>query len=87
MKPLDKSPNIVLPAQVIVFNPDGMARCLWTDTVPLQELGRLEVRRVTTIEFQNSTQVWEVRDRRGRRRFFARSRATCLAWEQRHLNP
>jgi len=69
----------------IQFNSDGTALCLWTEAVPLHELGRLEITRATNIEFNNSTQQWEVKDRRGRVRFFARSRVACLKWEQENL--
>jgi FMN phosphatase YigB (HAD superfamily) len=72
---------------VITFDPDGTARCLWTEAVPLHELGRLEVRRATTIEFNNANQHWAVKDRKGKVRFFARSRSTCLEWEQHNLQP
>ncbi len=69
----------------IQFNPDGTALCLWTDAISLHELGRLEITRASTIEFNNSTQHWEVIDRQRRVRFFARSRAACLEWEHENL--
>jgi hypothetical protein len=65
----------------ISFAPDGTARCLWTEAVPLHELGRLEIHRVTDIEFNNATQRWEVKDRRGKVRFSPKSQSACLAWE------
>jgi hypothetical protein len=71
----------------ISFKPDGTAQCLWTDALPLHELGRLEIHRATNIEFNNTTQQWEVKDQKGRVRFFARSRAACLEWEQENLQP
>lgn len=71
----------------ILFNPDGTAQCLWTDALPLHELGRLEITRATNIEFNNTTQQWEVRDPRGKVRFIAKSRAACLEWEQQNLQP
>lgn len=76
-----------MKTHIITFQSDGTARCLWTDAVPLQALGRLEVRRASTIEFDNARQHWVVRDRQRRTRFFARSRAACLEWEQQHLQP
>jgi hypothetical protein len=69
----------------IQFNPDGTAECLWTEAAPLHELGRLEIHRATNIEFNNSTQHWEVIDRKGKTRFIARSRSSCLEWEQINL--
>ena len=66
----------------ISFEPDGTAQCLWTEALPLHELGRLEIHRATNIEFNNTTQHWEVRDRKRKVRFFSKSRASCLDWEQ-----
>jgi hypothetical protein len=72
---------------IITFAPNGTARCLWTESVPLHELGRLEIHRATNIEFNNATQHWEVKDQKGGVRFFARSRFTCLEWERQNLQP
>jgi hypothetical protein len=71
----------------ISFTRDGTAQCLWTEVLPLHELGRLEIHRVTNIEFNNATQHWEVKDQKGKIRFFARSRSACLEWEQQNLQP
>ncbi len=71
----------------INFNPDGTAHCLWTDAVSLRELGRLEIQRASNIEFNNATQQWEVKDQKGRVRFFAKPRSACLEWEQQNLQP
>jgi hypothetical protein len=69
----------------ISFNPNGTVQCLWTDAIPLHELGRLEITRASNMEFNNTTQQWEVKDRKGKVRFFARSRSACLEWEHRNL--
>ena len=69
----------------ITFAPDGTAHCLWTEAVPLHELGRLEIRRASNIEFNNTTQQWEIKDRKGKVRFFAKSRSACLEWEHENL--
>ena len=69
----------------ITFAPDGTALCLWTEAVPLHELGRLEVQRATNIEFNNTTQHWEVIDRKSKVRFFSRFRSECLEWERENL--
>jgi hypothetical protein len=71
----------------ISFQPNGTAQCLWTEVLPLHELGRLEITRASYIEFNNPTQYWEVKDRRGKIRFFAKSRSACLEWEQTNLQP
>ena len=72
---------------IILFAPDGTAQCLWTEALPLHELGRLEITRASTIEFNNATQHWEVKDRSGKVRFIARSRSACLEWELLNLQP
>jgi hypothetical protein len=69
----------------IAFNPDGTAHCLWTEAVPLQELGQLEITRATNIEFNNGQQQWEVRDPAGALLYFAPSRNACLTWEHNHF--
>ena len=69
----------------ISFHPDGTALCLWTEALPLHELGRLEITRATTIEFNNGQQQWEVRDPQGVLLYSAPSRNACLTWEHNHL--
>ena len=76
-----------MTTHTITFAPDGTARCLWTEAVPLHELGRLEIQRASQIEFNHADQKWEVIDRKGRVRFIARSRSACLEWEQQNLQP
>jgi hypothetical protein len=75
-----------MTTHIISFAPDGTAHCLWTEALPLHELGRLAITRATQIEFNNTTQHWEVKNRRGIVRFFARSRTACVDWEQEHFN-
>jgi hypothetical protein len=40
----------------ISFKPDATAQCLWTEALPLHELGRLEITRASNLEFNNTTQ-------------------------------
>ena len=70
----------------ITLAPDGTARCLWTEAVPLHELGRLEIQRAYSVEFDNQAQAWRVFDPTGDCLYCSPSRETCLAWERRHLN-
>jgi hypothetical protein len=74
--------------ETIAFAPDGTARCLWTETVPLRELGRLTVERASAVEFNQATQVWEVRlaSNPDAIAFAHAARDTCLEWERRTLN-
>ena len=73
---------------IITFAPDGMGRCLWTEAVPLHELGRLEVQRASTVEFNPAAQQWEVRLASGSESvaFSHPSRETCLQWERTTIN-
>jgi hypothetical protein len=66
----------------ISFQSKGNAQCLWTEVLPLHELGRLQVTRASNLEFNNAIQQWEVKGRRGKVRFIAKSRAAWLGWEQ-----
>ena len=70
----------------ITVAPDGTVRCLWTEAVPLQELGRLKLQRACSIEFDNHAQAWRVFDAMGDCLYCSPSRETCLAWERRHLD-
>ena len=71
---------------VLTFDAQGMARCLYTDAIPLQSLGTLEIHRATTIEFNSAGQLWEVKDTEGAILFSDPSRSCCLAWELDHFN-
>ncbi len=72
---------------VMTFAADGTARCLWTEAVPLHQLGRLDVHRASQVEFNTSKQVWEARltSNPGAVAFAHPSRETCLQWEREAL--
>jgi hypothetical protein len=40
---------------------DGTVRALWNDRIDWQSLGRLAVRRASSVEFHDSIQKWVVR--------------------------
>ena len=71
---------------VLTFDPQGLARCLYTDAIPLQSLGTLDIHRATTIEFNSDGQQWEVKDTEGVILFSDPSRSCCLAWELDRFN-
>ena len=71
---------------VLTFDVDGAVRCLHTDAIPLQSIGTLEVHRATSIEFNASTQQWEVKDAAGVILHSNPSRSCCLAWEVDRFN-
>lgn len=71
---------------VIRFDPDGTGHCLYTEAVDLSSLGRLQMERATTIEFDEQAQKWQVRDLDGSDLFNSPSRGTCLNWERDYFN-
>ena len=77
-----------MTTHVIKFNTDGIAHCLWTEAVPLHELGPLDIQRASTVEFEPSTQRWEVRlaSNPDTVAFSHSSRETCLKWERNTVN-
>ena len=74
---------------VILFDPAGTARCLYSELLDLRRLGRLHLRRATRIEFNEDTQLWDVLPANGATTalFSAPTRSECLAWEQTNITP
>ena len=72
----------------ITFASDGTARCLWTEAVPLHELGHLDIRRAGAVEFNDAKQQWEVRFASDPDvvAFSHPSRETCLNFERENIN-
>lgn len=73
---------------VIDIDTAGTARCLWTETIPLADIGLLEITRASNVEFNPAEQAWEVRlaSDPARVAFAHPSRAACIAWEIETLN-
>ena len=71
---------------VLTVAPGGIVTGLYTETIPLAEIGALHIERLTSIEFADASQQWEVRDRAGGLQFADPSRVACLDWEHRHFN-
>ena len=59
---------------------------LVSEAIELGSIGRLTMQRATSIEFDATTQQWEVRDAGGALLHTDASREVCLAWEHRHFN-
>lgn len=70
----------------LTFTPDGTGSGLYTEAIDLSRIGELHVARATSIEFDNRTQHWRVRDLDGSALFSNPARQKCLAWERRHLD-
>jgi hypothetical protein len=71
---------------VLKFDPGGTGHCLYTEAVNLALLGDLEIVRASTLEFNNVTQLWEVRDVERQLMFTHPFRSVCAAWEQQYFN-
>ncbi len=69
----------------ILVMPDGMAHCLYTEAIDLSAIGKLQIRRASTIEFDNESQLWRVRDMAGKGLHSSSSRDECIDWEQEHV--
>jgi len=70
------------------FDPNGQVACLYTETIDLRVLGRLQIVRATDIRFNESAQLWETRHAdTGEVLFSDPARGVCLRWEQENLQP
>jgi len=75
------------PAIILSFDEDGSAQCVHTDALPLEALGRMTVRRASTVEFNPDAQTWEVRWEGSAAVVFSdASRSECIRWEVEQLN-
>lgn len=66
----------------VYIRPDGKIEGLYSDTIPLQKLGRVSVIRATTIEFDPIRQEWIVALPDGKEVYSDPSREECLKWEK-----
>jgi hypothetical protein len=71
---------------VIKFDPQGTVHCLYTEAVDLSSIGPLQIARASNIEFNQASQLWEVRVPEGQLLFSNPSRGICLAWEHQYFN-
>jgi hypothetical protein len=70
---------------VIRFDRQGDGHCLYTELIDLHQLGSLQVKRASVIDFNNQSQRWEVRSLSAKVLFFSKFRHVCLEWEQQHI--
>lgn len=60
---------------------------MWTDAIPLAAIGQMKVERASTIEWNETNQVWEVFFRvKSDVQFSHPSREACIAWEIETIN-
>jgi len=71
---------------VLTFDEQGIGHGLYTEAIPLQSIGTLQMARASTIEFNPTSQQWEVRDTADNLLYTAASRSLCLQWELAHFN-
>ena len=71
---------------VLTIDHQGTVTGLYTELIELSRLGRLEITRATSIEFNPATQQWDVTDAGGAILFSDASRSRCLAWEHQRFN-
>lgn len=73
---------------VITIANDGSVECLWTEAIPLDSLGTLNVKRASNVEFNEASQEWEVKlaTSPDAVAFSHTSRAQCIAWEVETIN-
>jgi len=70
----------------ITFTSNGNGHCLYTEAIELKSIGPLEIRRATSIEFNDKTQLWDVRDAKDNGLLFQNaSREVCHIWEHNNL--
>lgn len=63
--------------------PTGEIRCLWTDELPLRELGEIQVARASNVDWDAAAGEWVV-SVAGIELFRNASREVCLGWEHEH---
>ena len=73
---------------VLTIGNDGSVECLWTEAIPLESLGTLNVKRASNVEFNETSQLWEVKLATSPDvvAFENASRAVCIAWEVETIN-
>ncbi len=73
---------------VIQFSADGTGKAVYTETLPLSEIGSLAMQRDSTVEFNANNQQWEVRLTSNPEAivYSHQLRSECIKWEVNKLN-
>lgn len=68
----------------LLIEPSGEVIGLYTELIPLHSLGKIETRRATTVEFNESIQEWQVKEPGCDAVYYSNpTRSACLDWERR----
>jgi len=67
------------------FKTTGIVTGLYSEVIDLTCLGKMKIKRATTVEFNNRHQVWQVKVH-DKILHQASSRQACLDWEHHHFN-
>jgi hypothetical protein len=70
----------------LFLRPDGTIEGLYSDTIPLRKLGKLNVSRATYVEFDCSDQKWVVTLPDGTELYRHQSRDTALELERNYCD-
>lgn len=72
----------------IQFATDGTGRAVYTEELPLAELGSLSMTRASSVEYNETTQQWDVRltSNPDQVAYSDKSRNECIKWEVNKLN-
>jgi hypothetical protein len=71
---------------ILRFDTHGTIACLYTEAIDLRTLGPLEIKRLTDVRFDHTTQQWEVvLVATGEVAHRDVSREACLVWERKTL--
>jgi hypothetical protein len=71
---------------ILQVHPDGRRFAIYSDKLPLQELGHITTKRASNVEHNDKTQEWEVTlIGEETPRFANKSRQECIKWEVAHI--
>ena len=70
------------------FGTDGTGHAVYTEALPLAQLGQLSMRRASVVEYNEATQQWEVflASNPEQVAYSHPSRSECIRWEVETLN-
>jgi hypothetical protein len=75
-----------MSSSILRFDPTGKVACLYTEVIDLRLLGSLEIKRLTDVRFDDTSQQWEVvMVASGEIIHRDPSREACLSWERETL--